>query len=102
MLTPSQFRQQFPGDPKDAPPDRGLSPKGDGAGCLSGCLGVAALSAVLLSASFGMTRCQEVIEGKGDKSAPTAPMPPEEGRPSVKEQGAEQAPPQADGSPSIE
>jgi len=77
MITPSQFRREFPGDPKDMPPTKGVSEGRDGSGCLAGCLGMAALSAVLLSASFGITRCEEAIEG--DKGAPTAPLPPEEG-----------------------
>jgi hypothetical protein len=72
MFTPSDFRRVFgPGEsPSRSTPEKE-------SGCLIGCLGTAAVAAVLLGASVGVTRCERSESAEGGDAAPGAPLPPE-------------------------
>ncbi|MFM1846888.1 MAG: hypothetical protein RL417_362 [Pseudomonadota bacterium] len=72
MFTPSEFRRVFgPGEsPSRSTPEKE-------SGCLMGCLGTAAVAAVLLGASFGVTRCERLGSAEGGDAATGAPLPPE-------------------------
>lgn len=74
MISPSDFRRQFgPADRKEPVSEE------SSAGCLTGFLGVTALTAVVFSASLGIKRCAPDKEPSGDVPAATSPQPNDQG-----------------------